>query len=146
MFITNEMLESVVEQTNIYSVEKTGTSINTSIQEIEQVFGMIYFMGLVQMPNLQSYWENELSFGSVANVMPRNHSLKLLTLLHFVNNNNVADEDKQDKLWKLRPWFKYLKANFLKIPSKEFQSIDEIIVPFKGRSSLKVYMPKKPHK
>ena len=101
-------------------MEKTGTSINTSLKEIEHLIGMTYFMGLVQMPNLRSYWENELFFTSVANVMARNHFLKLLTLLHFVNNNSVKEEDKSDKLWKLRPWLESLKVNFLKISPQNF--------------------------
>ena len=58
----------------------------------------------------------------------------------------MTDEEQKHKLWKLRPWFESLRTNFLQIPLKEFQSIDEIIVPFIGRSCLKVYMPKKPHK
>ena len=145
MFITDTMLESV-EQTNKYSVDKTGSSINTTVQEIEQLIGVIYYMGLVHMPNLRSYWENEICFERASNVIARNRFLKLLTLLHFVNNYTVTDEEQKDKLWKLRPWFESLRTNFLQIPLKEFQSIDEIIVPFKGRSCLKVYMPKKPHK
>ena len=106
---------------------------------------MIFYMGVVQMPNLRSYWESELSYEPVSGVLSRDRFLKLLTLLHFVNNNAISDE-KTDKVWKLRPWINAMKQNFQQIPPKEFQSIDEIIIPFKGRSGLKVYMPKKPHK
>ena len=146
MFVTDDMLESATEQTNRYSVEKNGSSINMTCMELEKLIGMIFYMGLVNMPNLRSYWESELRYEPVANVMARDRFLKLLTLLHFVGNNEVSDEEKVDKLWKLRPWFEALRQNFLKIPPKEFQSVDEIIIPFKGRSGLKVYMPNKPHK
>ena len=145
MFITDKMLESMVDETNRYSVEKNGNSINTTRHECEQVIGMIFYMGVVQMPNLRSYWESELSYEPVSGVLSRDRFLKLLTLLHFVNNNAISDE-KTDKVWKLRPWINAMKQNFQQIPPKEFQSIDEIIIPFKGRSGLKVYMPKKPHK
>ena len=146
MFISDEMLESVVNETNRYSVEKNGQSINISRQECEQLIGVIFYMGLVQMPSLRSYWENELGFEPISSVLSRNRFLKLVTLLHFVDNNAITDEEKKDRLWKLRPWLDAMRQNFLQIPPKECQSIDEIIIPFKGRSGLKVYMPKKPHK
>ena len=57
MFISDEMLEPVVNETNQYSVEKNGQSINLSHQECEQLIGVIFYMGLVQMPSLRSYWE-----------------------------------------------------------------------------------------
>lgn len=146
MFFTDEMISTAVDKTNRYSVEKHGNSVNTTSQEFEQVIGMFYFMGLVQMPNTRSYWENEICYQPVAGVMPRDRFLKLLTVLHFVDNNTITEEEKKDKLWKLRPWFDALRQNFMLIPPKECQSVDEIIIPFKGRSGLKVYMPKKPHK
>ena len=140
-FITDEMLQSVADETNRYCVEKDGRSINTSRQELEKLIGMFYYM-----PSLRSYWESELRYEAVAKVMSRDHFLKLVTELHFVDNNAITDEEKLDKLWKLRPWFEALRQNFSQIPPKEFQSIYKIIIPFKGRFSLKVYMPKKPHK
>ena len=78
-----------------------------------------------------------------ASVMSRDHFLKLLTVIRFVDNNAATDDQKQDKMWKLRPWFDALRRNFLQIPPKECQSVDEIIIPFSG---LRVYMPNKPHK
>ena len=146
MFITDEMLQSVADETNRYSVEKDGRSVNTSRQELEKLIGMFYYMGLVQVPCLRSYWESELRYEAVAKVMSRDLLLKLVTVLHFVDNSAITDEEKLDKLWKLRPWFEALRQNFSKVPPKEFQSIDEVIIPFKGRYSLKTYMPKKPHK
>lgn len=146
MFITVEMLQSVAEETNKYSVEKDGRSVNTTPLEMDQLIGMLFYMGLVQMPNLRSYWESDMWFEPVASVMSRDRFLKLVTVIHFVDNNAVTDDQKLDKLWKLRSWFDALRKNFLKIPPKECQSIDEIIIPFKGRSSLRVYMPNKPHK
>ena len=52
-----------------------------------------------------------------------------------------------DKLGKVRGIVDAIKSQFLGIynPHKE-NSIDEAMVPFKGRSSLKQYMPKKPIK
>jgi hypothetical protein len=43
-------------------------------------------------------------------------------------------------------WIERLQQNFSTISCDEFQSIDEIMVPFKGRSILRMYLPKKPKK
>ena len=40
----------------------------------------------------------------------------------------------------------HLRQEFQKIPMLEFVSVDEQMVPFKGASSMKQYVPKTPHK
>ena len=52
-----------------------------------------------------------------------------------------------DKLFKVRPFLESIRANFLSqyVPHKEV-AIDEAMIKFKGRSSLKQYMPMKPIK
>ena len=67
--------------------------------------------------------------------------------LHF-NDNNLAvprGSPRYDKLFKIRPLIEKLLATFLAMykPHRE-NSIDKAMVGFKGRSSLKQYMPKKP--
>uniref|UniRef100_A0A3Q3EL87 PiggyBac transposable element-derived protein domain-containing protein n=1 Tax=Labrus bergylta TaxID=56723 RepID=A0A3Q3EL87_9LABR len=134
------------EQTNLYSVQKEGKSVNTTAKEIEQVLGMYIHMGLVQMSSVRAYWEMETRLPAVCHVMSRDRFLKLLTVIHFQDNLSVSDDAKKDKLWKLRPWLQKLREQFLYIPPEESHAVDEIMVPFKGKSHLRVYMPAKPHK
>uniref|UniRef100_A0A3Q3E559 PiggyBac transposable element-derived protein domain-containing protein n=1 Tax=Labrus bergylta TaxID=56723 RepID=A0A3Q3E559_9LABR len=145
-FVTDEMLEETAEQTNLYSVQKEGKSVNTTAKEIEQVLGMYIHMGLVQMSSVRAYWEMETRLPAVCHVMSRDRFLKLLTVIHFQDNLSVSDDAKKDKLWKLRPWLQKLGEQFLCIPPEESHAVDEIMVPFKGKSHLRVYMPAKPHK
>lgn len=51
-----------------------------------------------------------------------------------------------DKFSKIRPMITHLQEKFRVIPMVQNLCIDEQLVPFKGTSSLKQYMPKKPHK
>ncbi|GFR08818.1 piggyBac transposable element-derived protein 3 [Trichonephila clavata] len=52
-----------------------------------------------------------------------------------------------DKLYKLRPLITHLSEKFLSVLRlSKHQAVDESMVKFKGRSSLKQYMPKKPIK
>jgi len=46
----------------------------------------------------------------------------------------------------MRPLIEMLRLRILSVPLEEHLSADEQIVPFKGHSVLKQYMPKKPHK
>ena len=68
-FVTQEMLELVLEHTNFYSVPKHGKCINTSVKKLEQVLGMYFKMGLVEMLSLKMYWANETRYPAVADVM-----------------------------------------------------------------------------
>ena len=80
----------------------------------------------------------ETKHSAVCDVMSRDRFLKLLTLIHFQDNLDVSDDAKKDKLWKLKPWLKKLRKQFLSIPPEECHAVDEIIVPFKGKSHLRV--------
>ena len=78
--------------------------------------------------------------------MSRARFQQIQTCLHFANNVLVTDDQKKDRVWKLRPWIYNLKTNFQLVSGSEQQSVDEIMVGFKGRSILNQYMPSKPKK
>lgn len=63
-FVTDEMLQETVEQTNLYSVQKEGKSVNTTAKEIEQVLGIYMHMGLVEI-----YWKMETKLPAVCDVL-----------------------------------------------------------------------------
>ena len=120
------MIQNLVEQTKTYSLQRDGTSISTAKKEMEALLGVFFRMGIVQMPRARSYWELETRYSLVADVMSRNRFEKLVRTLHFTNKLDVTDEEKEDKLWKLRPWLKALRENFMSIPLEEHNSVDEI--------------------
>ena len=114
-FISDEMVQLVVENTNLYSVQKNGKSVATTTKEVEQVFGMFFRMGIVCMPGIRAYWESETRYDPVASVMSRNRFQLLLTRIHFVDNLATDDETKKaDKLWKIRPWLDMFRSNCFK--------------------------------
>jgi hypothetical protein len=111
--ITNDMIQNLADQTNIYSLQRDGTSISTSNKEIEIIIGLYFRMGIVQMPRIRSYWETETRYYLIADAMSRNSFEKLVSILHFRNKLEATEEEKTDKLWKLRPWLKTNLENFL---------------------------------
>jgi len=146
-FVSTDMLTLLVENTNLYSVQKNGRSVDTDIREVEKILGIFLLMGIVRMPGVRYYWEHETRYSPVADIIARNRFQKLLTVFHFVDNFSMADEMKAgDRLWKLRPWLEAFRQNCLKVTPEEENSIDEMMVPYKGRTSgIKQYMRGKPH-
>lgn len=148
IFFDDNIINNIVDQTNLYSVQKKLVSVNTNYNEICNFFGILIISGIVNMPSYRMYWAQETRYPVIADVMSRNRFEKLRTYLHFNDNEkmkNRGDPD-YDKLFKLRPFINALQENFSNIEPEEHNSIDEIIIPFKGRSSLKQYVKNKPHK
>jgi len=56
------------------------------------------------------------------------------------------DDPEYDKLFTVRQFVNSIKSSFQEIEVEEYSSVDELIIPFKGRSSLKQYARNKPHK
>ncbi|KAJ3581419.1 hypothetical protein NHX12_016664, partial [Muraenolepis orangiensis] len=140
------MVEALAQNTNEYSFQERGTSVNTTAKEIEKMLGMYLKMGLVQMAGTRMYWETETRYSPVADVMPRNRFQSLLTSLHFVNNMTVSETEKKDKLWKLRLWLDSFREKCLQVVPEEHNSVDEMMIPFKGKfSRIKQYMRGKPN-
>ena len=90
-------------------------------------------MGLVDMSAFGTYWENEMKYPHIADQMSRYHFYIIRSSLHFVSNNLITDEQKEDRVWKLRQWIKALRNKFNVVSSDEFQSINNIVIAFKGR-------------
>ena len=90
-------------------------------------------------------------FGNVGikKVMPRNRFSEISGFLHFHDSSlEVARGDPgYDRLFKVRPVLTYVRSkcetNFS--PTKNI-SVDEGMVPFRGRLSFRQYMPAKPTK
>lgn len=73
----------------------------------------------------------------------------ILNCLHLsdINQQKKRGEEGYDKLWGVRPLIEALNRRFAsECTLSAHQAIDESMVLFKGRSSLKQYMPLKPIK
>ena len=101
-FWLDELTDLVVEQTNLYSIQKTGQSVNTNRNEVEQLIGMNMKMGIVHLPSYTLYWSTQLRYSAIADVMPLKRFEKLRRFLHFVDNMSY-NQAEGDKLFKIRP-------------------------------------------
>ncbi|GFN75347.1 hypothetical protein PoB_000185300 [Plakobranchus ocellatus] len=63
-------------------------------------------------------------------------------------NRHCTKEKPQanNRVWKIQPWLNSLRNNLGKLCPTERQSVDEVMVAFKGRCKVKQYIRNKPHK
>lgn len=147
VFDTN-IIQNIVYQINLYSVQKNGTSINTNTNEIEMFLGIHMVMSIVKMPTMRMYWANNSKYPAISDAMARNRFENLRANIHFNDNTYCLPNNhpNHDKLFKIRPYIDAIQNNFKMIAPEEFTAIDEIIIPFKGRSVMKQYNKSKSHK
>ena len=105
----------------------------------------------MSLPNLEDYWETNtiLSQPGIVKGMSWNHFEQLCGRLHF-NDNSLAPAHGSpgyDRLYKIRPDIDVIcdKSKTLYNPGINI-SIDEAMVKFKSRSTLKQFQPLKPIK
>ena len=102
-------------------------------------------MGLHRLPRIRDYWSRNKIFYTevIANAMPRNEFHRIFTALHLLANakqNQFAKSSKKFKLFKVFDFICLLKRNFqANFILRTNICIDESMIKFKGRSSLKQY-------
>lgn len=147
-FISADFFCTLATETNNYALKEKNIELKTSASELKQFFGILLMMGVVKMPRLEIYWANDTRYSPVADCMSHNRFRLLKRCLHFADNEYMPKpgEAGYDRLYKVRPILHELKKNMEKLPEPQLNSIDEQMIPFKGRNSLKVYIKNKPHK
>ncbi|XP_051170109.1 piggyBac transposable element-derived protein 4-like [Leptopilina boulardi] len=155
LFFYENILKAIVQQSNLHRSQKQGIGkydYDLTFTELQAWIGMIILMGIHRLPRIENYWSTDpaLRVDFIAKIMPRDTFRKITEILHINDNNNnnlPKTQPNYDKLFKLRPLIDHLheKIKVLYTPSKTL-SVDESMLKFKGRSSLKQYMPQKPIK
>ena len=120
-------------------------------EEIYAYFGFMILIGLVKMPSIRDYWrrDEEFHYNPLASRISRSRFLELNRFLHFVNNDSLPEygEPTYSKIQKVKPILTYMstRSETRFVLGRDI-AIDEAMVKYKGRSSIKQYMPKKPIK
>ena len=152
----DSLFQHIVDQTNLYVSQMPSRSArygwyDTTVTEMKAFVGVLLLMGIHQLPSIADYWSTHKYLGvpTISAVFPANRFNHLLASIHFSDNSNAKPRGhpEYDKLYKIRPVMESILQKCLSLynPHRE-NSIDEAMVGFKGRSSLKQYMPNKPTK
>ena len=97
------------------------------------------------MPKLKMYWQKSewlVDIPAFNQIMPRDRFLQINRYLHVCDEE--AERDPADKLYKIRPLLRIINENFAtKYNMGRDLSIDESLIPFKGRLSFRQFIPSK---
>ena len=147
-FFPEDLWDLIVDQTNLYALQNN-RAFQLSIPELKQFIGILFLMGVVNMPQLNMYWADSTRYPQIADIISRNQFHEVSANLHFADNGQITldrENPAYDRLAKIRPFLESIRGCCLQIEQEEMQSIDEEMIPFKGKHNLKQYLPKKPIK
>ena len=157
-FFTGELLMTIVEETNRYAAQFASRQPSsnqrewkTSVEELKVYFGFMILMGINQLPEIRDYWAKDpsLHYSPIADRIARDRFEEIARYLHFVDNDVLParGDEGYHRLQKILPIVTAINKACIDNyrPNRE-NSIDEAMIPFKGRSSLKQYVPLKPVK
>lgn len=145
-FFTPELVDLLVQQTNLYSVQKTTRSICTTVGEMQKFLAVLLYMGICHLPAVDDYWSVYFRYPLVADIMSSKRFKCLKRYVHFVDNHE--EDSSNDKFHKVRPLFEMVRRQCKNIEGSNHQSVDEVMVPYKGTKAgtLRQYVKNKPHK
>ena len=116
-------------------------------EEIRAYLGFMILMGINKLPEVRDYWSNGeyLHYSPIADRITKDRFEQITRYLHFADDTLPAREEGYSRTQKVDPVISALKQNFQAVYYSNHEvSIDEAMIPFKGRSSMKQYVPLKP--
>ena len=120
-------------------------------EELKAYLGFCILMGINNLPALKDYWSEDpmYHYSPIADRITRDRYHDISRYLHFVDNSTLTPRGSPDydQLGKVQPVIDHLSARFLDLydPHREV-AVDEAMIKFTGRSTLKQFMPMKPVK
>lgn len=158
VFVTDDIIEYIVDETNRYATQEINSRKNkkpkarenawkpTNAEEMKKFLGILLYMGLKVVPKISFYWSTDIFYKNcvIPKVMSRNRFELLLKFLHFSDNQTA---NKKNRLSKIEELTQMIVSNFKSayIPGENV-TVDESMIPFRGRLLFKQYIKNKAHK
>ncbi|CAK1585001.1 unnamed protein product [Parnassius mnemosyne] len=152
VFFDNDVIENLLVQSNLFARQSNVRNFTQITEdELKAYLGMLIQMGIHKLPSIEDYWSSNpaLCVPEIAETMTLQRFQKISRCLHVNDNEQMPrrGETGFDKLYKIRPLLDQINQRCQNnARNTRSQSIDESMVKFKGRSTLKQYMPLKPVK
>ncbi|XP_054734790.1 piggyBac transposable element-derived protein 4-like [Anastrepha obliqua] len=136
MFWTEDLVEVISFQTNLYATQEGKPFSPTSPSEIQTFLAINMVMGIKKLPSYKDYWcsDPDLRDSYISSYMPLNRFSWLLGCLHLNDNNLMSARTHldYDKLYKVRPMLEILRRNFRNnYKPSECVAIDENMIKCK---------------
>ncbi|KAF0695463.1 piggyBac transposable element-derived protein 4-like [Aphis craccivora] len=153
----NTMIEKVTDYTNVKITELSISYGNTStftghtgIIEIKAFIGLLYLCGIFKsgMEDVGLFATDDTGRDIFRATMSLKRFLFLLSTIRF---DNIYDRDDRkesgDRVAPISELFQMFLVNSQSnYSTSEYSTVDEILVPFRGRCSFRMYMKSKPNK
>lgn len=156
LIFTQTVWHLLVVETNRYAdqvqlTEGARVWYPVTIEEMKAYMGIIVLMGVLCLPCIELYWQtsHELLRQPLASVMSLTRFQQIWRFLHLsdATQQKPAGHPEHDKLFKVRPLIRLLQDSFENLYNLHRQvTIDEAMIPLKGRLSIVQYMKAKPTK
>ena len=143
--------DRIAEETNCYARQAMVTKPDIAwceidTEKVKAFFALNILFGIKQLPEVHLYWSKNqlLRVPEVQKIFPWNQFAKISQYLHLNNKRRELPRGhaNHNKLFKVQPLLdsvvEAIKSEYR--PSKNI-SINEAMIPLKGRLSLKQYMP-----
>ena len=149
-FFTDEVWELIVTHTNRYAARLRQQSHHASIRvwhdvsviEMKAFIGILIRIGICRLPRLRLYWttRHPYIFPRICEVMSLTRFEQIYRFLDLCDSDKevVAGQPGYVYLFKVRNLLDLLSPRFLsQYQTHEELSVDEAMIPFKGRLSIK---------
>lgn len=162
LFVTDEVLQSIVTETNRYAaefLEKNHEKLkpksrfrlwkkDLSVDKLKKFIALTFYFGVVQKRNVKSYWSTDSIYSTPfpSNIMSRDEFFNIFSFLHLNDNSTYINkgQDGYNPCKKLGFFYEFVTSRFSEVwLPRQNLSIDEGCVPFKGRIHFRCYNPKK---
>ncbi|XP_076601804.1 piggyBac transposable element-derived protein 3 [Chaetodon auriga] len=144
-YVDIELMKILADCTNSMSLAKSGRSLNTSVEEMYHFFGASILMSCIPYPQTRMFWSTNLRIPAISDTMRRDRFFKLRSHLKVVIDDDVPEDRKTDKFWKVRPFMNRILKGCHAQARPESVSIDEQMIPFTGACPFRQYVPLKPN-
>lgn len=145
-YVPEPLFDDMVTYTNVYAEkENTKKWKPTDKAEIKTFIGLQIQMGNLKLPRIDLFYSPELQIKMFKETIPLYRFYLLRTALHLVDVQKIP-ADCVDKFFRVRPLMNAVRNRCLQLPLEEFLSIDEQMIPMRGRVSkgVKQYVKNKP--
>uniref|UniRef100_A0A673LD19 PiggyBac transposable element-derived protein domain-containing protein n=1 Tax=Sinocyclocheilus rhinocerous TaxID=307959 RepID=A0A673LD19_9TELE len=146
-YFSPHVIKHITYQTNLYATQKdVNTTFTPTEDEARTFVAILLYMGISELPSIDDYWAMETKVPQVANLMSSKRFRLMRRLVRF--NDNTQIPGTIDRFFKVRPLFNLLVTAFRSEPQTPKQSVDEVMVAFKGKTdgNLRQYIKNKPDK
>lgn len=121
---------------------------NVTIEELKAYIEFKILMGIIRSPSMYDYWKKDpyYHYGPIVNPISVDRVMEIGRYLHFVDNYKLAPigSDGYDHLGKEKAVMNtYVNNSQLCIMTAETVVLIKQMIPFKRKSSMKQYIPKK---